>query len=158
MSGKATPTRKRVATPSRREPQSQPKKVKAESNKKVKTEAGGEPTPVEEAAPVGLVDVKDVLEAPAVATPGSAAKTKASPGCRYDSSLGLLTKKFVHLIQTSPDGVLDLNTAAKTLDVQKRRIYDITNVLEGIGLIEKKSKNNIHWKCVISRQTFTTGH
>jgi hypothetical protein len=30
--------------------------------------------------------------------------------------------------------------------VQKRRIYDITNVLEGIGLIEKKSKNNIKWK------------
>ena len=29
---------------------------------------------------------------------------------------------------------------------QKRRIYDITNVLEGIGLIEKKSKNNIQWK------------
>jgi|TARA_B100001142_G_scaffold242982_1_gene242128 sugar-specific transcriptional regulator TrmB len=32
--------------------------------------------------------------------------------------------------------------------VQKRRIYDITNVLEGIGLIEKKSKNNIRWKAV----------
>jgi len=30
--------------------------------------------------------------------------------------------------------------------VQKRRIYDITNVLEGIGLIEKCSKNNIQWK------------
>lgn len=30
--------------------------------------------------------------------------------------------------------------------MQKRRIYDITNVLEGIGLIEKKSKNNIKWK------------
>ena len=30
--------------------------------------------------------------------------------------------------------------------IQKRRIYDITNVLEGIGLIEKKSKNNIQWK------------
>jgi E2F/DP family winged-helix DNA-binding domain len=30
--------------------------------------------------------------------------------------------------------------------VQKRRIYDITNVLEGIGLIEKKSKNNIQWR------------
>jgi transcription factor E2F3 len=42
--------------------------------------------------------------------------------------------------------MLDLNTAAKMLDVQKRRIYDITNVLEGIGLIEKKSKNNIQWK------------
>ncbi|PKU31153.1 transcription factor hypothetical protein [Limosa lapponica baueri] len=31
---------------------------------------------------------------------------------------------------------------------QKRRIYDITNVLEGIGLIEKKSKNSIQWKGV----------
>ena len=29
---------------------------------------------------------------------------------------------------------------------QKRRIYDITNVLEGIGLIEKRSKNSIEWK------------
>ena len=35
------------------------------------------------------------------------------------------------------------------LDVkQKRRIYDITNVLEGIGLIEKETKNTIKWKCV----------
>jgi hypothetical protein len=32
------------------------------------------------------------------------------------------------------------------MHTQKRRIYDITNVLEGIGLIEKKSKNNIQWK------------
>ena len=29
---------------------------------------------------------------------------------------------------------------------QKRRIYDITNVLEGIGLIEKKNKNCIQWR------------
>lgn len=37
--------------------------------------------------------------------------------------------------------------AAEHLAVrQKRRIYDITNVLEGIGLIEKKSKNSIQWK------------
>lgn len=31
------------------------------------------------------------------------------------------------------------------LKVQKRRIYDITNVLEGIGLIEKSIKNQITW-------------
>jgi sugar-specific transcriptional regulator TrmB len=42
--------------------------------------------------------------------------------------------------------VLDLNIAASKLEVQKRRIYDITNVLEGIGLIEKKSKNNVQWR------------
>ena len=42
---------------------------------------------------------------------------------------------------------MDLKTAAETLAVpQKRRIYDITNVLEGIGLIEKNSKNLIRWK------------
>lgn len=40
-----------------------------------------------------------------------------------------------------------VSQAADTLAVrQKRRIYDITNVLEGIGLIEKKSKNSIQWK------------
>lgn len=32
------------------------------------------------------------------------------------------------------------------VQVQKRRIYDITNVLEGIGLIEKTAKNHIRWK------------
>ncbi|WOK97330.1 transcription factor E2FB [Canna indica] len=68
--------------------------------------------------------------------------------CRYDSSLGLLTKKFINLLKHAPDGVLDLNKAAEILKVQKRRIYDITNVLEGIGLIEKKLKNRIRWKGV----------
>ncbi|KAF2321583.1 hypothetical protein GH714_000511 [Hevea brasiliensis] len=84
----------------------------------------------------------------------SAASNLGSPGnnltptgpCRYDSSLGLLTKKFINLIKHAEDGILDLNKAADTLEVQKRRIYDITNVLEGIGLIEKKLKNRIQWK------------
>ncbi|CAK7329139.1 unnamed protein product [Dovyalis caffra] len=84
----------------------------------------------------------------------SAAAALGSPGnnltptgpCRYDSSLGLLTKKFINLIKHAEDGILDLNKAADTLEVQKRRIYDITNVLEGIGLIEKKLKNRIQWK------------
>lgn len=71
------------------------------------------------------------------------------PGpCLLFSSLSLLTKKFVSLIEQAEQGTIDLNRAADTLNVQKRRIYDITNVLEGIGLIEKKSKNNIQWKAV----------
>ncbi len=52
----------------------------------------------------------------------------------------------MNLLKESPEGILDLNFAAKELEVQKRRIYDITNVLEGIGLIEKNSKNNVRWK------------
>lgn len=86
--------------------------------------------------------------------PQISASNLGSPGnnltptgpCRYDSSLGLLTKKFINLIKHAEDGILDLNKAADTLEVQKRRIYDITNVLEGIGLIEKKLKNRIQWK------------
>ena len=63
-----------------------------------------------------------------------------------ETSLGALTKKFCDLLYSSPDGVLDLNEAAETLHVQKRRIYDITNVLEGVGLIAKASKNHIQWR------------
>nr|XP_033785283.1 transcription factor E2F5 [Geotrypetes seraphini] len=68
---------------------------------------------------------------------------------RHEKSLGLLTTKFVSLLQEAKNGVLDLKAAADTLAVrQKRRIYDITNVLEGIELIEKKSKNSVQWKGV----------
>lgn len=84
-----------------------------------------------------------------------------SPGerTRYDTSLGLLTKKFVGLIAESPDGVLDLNWATEVLEVQKRRIYDITNVLEGVQLIRKKSKNNIQWLWVaIWKKTCNIGN
>ncbi|XP_042516287.1 transcription factor E2FC-like isoform X2 [Macadamia integrifolia] len=84
-------------------------------------------------------------------TPGSNSDTPSNMltpagSCRYDSSLGLLTKKFNSLIREAKDGTLDLNNTADVLKVQKRRIYDITNVLEGIGLIEKTSKNNIRLK------------
>ncbi|XP_013190081.1 transcription factor E2F4 [Amyelois transitella] len=66
---------------------------------------------------------------------------------RYEKSLGLLTTRFVSLLQKARDGALDLKLATNLLAVrQKRRIYDITNVLEGIGLIEKRSKNSIQWK------------
>ncbi|XP_048874030.1 transcription factor E2F1 [Brienomyrus brachyistius] len=69
----------------------------------------------------------------------------SSEKSRYDTSLNLTTKRFLDLLSKSSDGVVDLNWASQVLEVQKRRIYDITNVLEGIQLISKKSKNNIQW-------------
>ena len=39
-------------------------------------------------------------------------------GCRYDSSLGLLTSKFVELVSAAPGGILDLNRAAESLNVR----------------------------------------
>uniref|UniRef100_A0A915E2C8 E2F/DP family winged-helix DNA-binding domain-containing protein n=1 Tax=Ditylenchus dipsaci TaxID=166011 RepID=A0A915E2C8_9BILA len=62
-------------------------------------------------------------------------------GARAGKSLGLLTQRFIEFLQKTPAGLVDLNIAAQKLGVsQKRRVYDITNVLEGIGLIEKRSK------------------
>merc|ERR1712183_399953 len=66
------------------------------------------------------------------------------PNSRFEKSLGLLTTRFVNLLQEAEDGILDLKVAADTLNVrQKRRIYDITNVLEGIGLIEKSQSRAV---------------
>jgi hypothetical protein len=62
---------------------------------------------------------------------------KPSGRTRQENSLGELTKKFIELIKHSDNNTIDLNYAVDQLNVQKRRIYDITNVLEGIGLIEK---------------------
>ncbi|KAI1892309.1 hypothetical protein AGOR_G00132010 [Albula goreensis] len=83
---------------------------------------------------------------PGRATPAPPRGLKVAPEkSRYDTSLTLTTKRFLDLLAQSPDGVVDLNRASQALEVQKRRIYDITNVLEGIQLISKKSKNNIQW-------------
>jgi hypothetical protein len=42
----------------------------------------------------------------------------AGNSSRYDSSLGLLTKKFLNLLQTVEDGIIDLNQAADMLGVR----------------------------------------
>lgn len=44
---------------------------------------------------------------------------------RYDTSLGLLTKKFVDLLAQSSDGVLDLNLAAETLQVNSHFSWSV---------------------------------
>ena len=64
---------------------------------------------------------------------------------RKENGLVTLTHRFIALLKKAPQQTLDLNVAVKTLRVQKRRIYDITNVLEGIGLIKKGGKNYIRW-------------
>uniref|UniRef100_A0A8C0QJK8 E2F transcription factor 6 n=1 Tax=Canis lupus familiaris TaxID=9615 RepID=A0A8C0QJK8_CANLF len=64
---------------------------------------------------------------------------------RFDVSLVYLTRKFMDLVRSAPGGILDLNKVATKLGVRKRRVYDITNVLDGIDLVEKKSKNHIRW-------------
>lgn len=47
----------------------------------------------------------------------------AAGNCRYDSSLGLLTKKFVNLIMEAKDCTLDLNHTAKVLEAEIQSLY-----------------------------------
>lgn len=70
---------------------------------------------------------------------------------RVDKSLGLLTQKFVELLKSCPGGVLDIHEAVEKLKISRRRIYDITNVLEGVYLIKKHSKRWIQWTGVPTR-------
>lgn len=64
---------------------------------------------------------------------------------RKDLSLGLLTKRFLEVLHSSPDGVIDLNEVALRLQARKRRVYDITSVLQGIQVVKKQSTNKIKW-------------
>lgn len=105
------------------------------------------PTPAKIAKQSSSKQPSSTCSTPTSSVSSCSSKKRYSEGTRYDTSLGLLTKKFVDLLNESSEGVVDLNIASNKLNVQKRRIYDITNVLEGIGILEKKSKNNIQWKC-----------
>ncbi|MDN5249691.1 MAG: hypothetical protein QWI73_06375, partial [Alphaproteobacteria bacterium] len=64
---------------------------------------------------------------------------------RDENSLYTLTKKFVRIVKNSPDHFVNMSQAAEALNVGKRRIYDITNVLEGLGLVSKWSVNSVKW-------------
>uniref|UniRef100_H0Y0Y6 E2F/DP family winged-helix DNA-binding domain-containing protein n=1 Tax=Otolemur garnettii TaxID=30611 RepID=H0Y0Y6_OTOGA len=75
----------------------------------------------------------------------STEKAVTAKRARFDASLALMTKKFMDFIKVSPGGIVDLNKAAAELQIRKRRLYDITNVLDGINLVKKISKNHVRW-------------
>ena len=64
---------------------------------------------------------------------------------RQENSLGELTTNFIDYVKTKGLELININEIVKKLKVKKRRIYDITNVLEGIGYIKKLGKNQIKW-------------
>ena len=65
---------------------------------------------------------------------------------RQINSLEELGKRFFNYVLESNIRIVNLNMLAKNINLKKRRIYDITNVLEGIGLIQKLTKNQIRLK------------
>ena len=73
--------------------------------------------------------------------------------CCQENSLGQLTKNFLNYIKTKGKKSININDLVNELDVKKRRIYDITNVLQGMGYLQKSGKNEIIWTKQISNKT-----
>ena len=67
-----------------------------------------------------------------------------------ENSLGQLTKNFLNYIKTTGRKSININDLVNELSVKKRRIYDITNVLQGIDYLQKSGKNEIVWTKTIS--------
>ncbi|XP_061900366.1 uncharacterized protein LOC133648361 isoform X1 [Entelurus aequoreus] len=68
--------------------------------------------------------------------------TKQSSG--HDTSLFLLTQRFLQLLLVAPDGCLDLHQVASSLQTRKCHIYDIISVLEGVRVVQRTARR-VQW-------------
>ena len=76
---------------------------------------------------------------------------KKEDSCQ-ENSLGQLTKNFINYIKATGKKDININDLVDELQVKKRRIYDITNVLQGIGYLQKSGKNEIVWTKTINNK------
>ncbi|XP_021305371.1 E2F transcription factor-like E2FE isoform X1 [Sorghum bicolor] len=82
---------------------------------------------------------------------GAGSGSGVARGCRHHAysrkqkSLGLLCSNFVALYDREDVEVIGLDDAAKRLGVERRRIYDIVNVLESVGILVRRAKNRYTW-------------
>jgi hypothetical protein len=69
------------------------------------------------------------------------------------NSLSVLTIRFVQLLKENSLEFIPVSGISDALNVQKRRLYDVINVLEGVNVIEK---SNIHGQihCRLKRKNF----
>ncbi|RVE56357.1 hypothetical protein OJAV_G00220380 [Oryzias javanicus] len=68
---------------------------------------------------------------------------------RKQKSLGLLCQKFLARYPDNPEPQhliwISLDEVSTSLGVERRRIYDIVNVLESLRIVGRIAKNSYHW-------------
>ncbi|VDK77644.1 unnamed protein product [Litomosoides sigmodontis] len=68
---------------------------------------------------------------------------------RKTKTLGLLCRKFLLEVLehvNCGDGKINLETIASSMKVEKRRIYDVVNVMEALGAMKKSHKSFYTWE------------
>ncbi|CAH8350706.1 unnamed protein product [Eruca vesicaria subsp. sativa] len=78
--------------------------------------------------------------------PGSSSSSLHHSYSRKQKSLGLLCTNFLALYNRHGIETIGLDDAASKLGVERRRIYDIVNVLESVGVLTRRAKNQYTWK------------
>jgi hypothetical protein len=75
-----------------------------------------------------------------------AAATGIMSYSRKTKSLGILAENFIKKYELLPAGSkIIVDDAAQQLGVERRRIYDVVNILEAIQLVNKTEKNTYSW-------------
>lgn len=64
---------------------------------------------------------------------------------RKSKSLGHLCKNFIKYFSKEENSIIIIDECAKMLGVERRRIYDIINILEFFGCLNRKGKNCYNW-------------
>ena len=65
---------------------------------------------------------------------------------RKEKSLGELCKRFLSIYGKEKKGYLLLDQCTLELQVERRRIYDIINILESFCVIRRQAKNSYQWR------------
>ncbi|XP_024018493.1 E2F transcription factor-like E2FF [Morus notabilis] len=72
--------------------------------------------------------------------------SRDSAYCRKEKSLGVLCSNFLRLYNREDVRTIGLDDAASKLGVERRRMYDVVNILETVGVVARKAKNQYTWK------------